>query len=385
MATLHLKRFSRPETLKKVDRRLLLQFLAPYREFFRGRGVELPPPSGSAKVEFDRLSAVLMSPDVDTPDELANALYFVHEMATTEGMDQLLAGVDAKDLLGDRAHSATPAEVAIAMWLKDRERLEQKHAESALSKPRAFEYFQAERGPTLLDEPTAKVLAPLEQDLDGWFERRLRGRGCRVFPSTRGEEIWFLVRHGDPFKREASLKDGEPSSVFYRPEKIDVVVYTPALGELRIYARSKGEKSLYRKKFGFYLFGDEDFFPGVGKYTLEPLRKRGPKALVCEDVEGLDWVILRELRWVWPGAHFEIETRRATDLFAAIEARGGEIPEAPRLQSAKFQVKFTKAKRPRTVAIRPSNIADYTRDPDSVVIEEWLTRRGFSRAVNAET
>ena len=27
--------------------------------------------------------------------------------------------------------------------------------------------------------------------------------------------------------------------------------------------------------------------------------------------------------------------------------------------------------------VRPSNIAQYTRDSDAAVVEEWLTKRGF--------
>jgi len=40
-------------------------------------------------------------------------------------------------------------------------------------------------------------------------------------------------------------------------------------------------------------------------------------------------------------------------------------------------VKFENAKNPRTVKIRPSNIATYTRDDDSVLVEKWMMARGF--------
>ena len=43
----------------------------------------------------------------------------------------------------------------------------------------------------------------------------------------------------------------------------------------------------------------------------------------------------------------------------------------------RFQVKFADWKRPRSVTIRPSNIAHYTRDDDAELIEQWLRRRGF--------
>jgi hypothetical protein len=47
---------------------------------------------------------------------------------------------------------------------------------------------------------------------------------------------------------------------------------------------------------------------------------------------------------------------------------------------ASFLVKFTDAKTPRTVTIRPQNIASYTRDSDASIVETWLTARGFVKS-----
>lgn len=51
---------------------------------------------------------------------------------------------------------------------------------------------------------------------------------------------------------------------------------------------------------------------------------------------------------------------------------------------ASFLVKFADAKTPRTVTIRPQNIASYTRDSDASVIEEWLARRSFVKTALEE-
>ena len=186
-----------------------------------------------------------------------------------------------------------------------------------------------------------------------------------------------LVRHGDPFRREGSFDAGQTSSVFYRPEKHDVLVYEPAIGEIRMHAASKGEKETYRTAFGRHLFGDEDYFPGTAKYTLEPLRRIGPASVVCTDVDGMEWVRLKEIQFMWGGAEREIEIHKADDLFAALDGRGRSIPTAAPILRASFLVKFTDSKTARTVTIRPSNIAQYTRDSDADVVEDWLLKRGF--------
>ena len=178
-------------------------------------------------------------------------------------------------------------------------------------------------------------------------------------------------------RREGSLVSGQPSSVFYRPEKYDVVVYEPAIGEFRMNACNKGEKDTFRKEFGRHLFNDEDFFPGTGKYTLEPLRTDGEASIVCTDIDGMEWVRLKEIQYFWGGAEKEIEIRKANDILAAYSGSGRAMPKKARIIRASFQVKFTDSKTARTVTIRPSNIAQYTRDSDASVVEDWLTRRGF--------
>jgi hypothetical protein len=213
--------------------------------------------------------------------------------------------------------------------------------------------------------------------MDDWFKEKRRGRGTRVFVYPDDHEVRFLVRHGEPFKREESLIGADVSSVCYRPLKYDVVVFDRQLGELRINARLVGEKALYRRLFGEHLFGDENCFPGTAKYTLEPLREYGADALACGDIDGIESIVLTEVHFLWGGTHREIEIRKAADVFAALEARGRKVPEKARIIKAIFKVKFADSKTPRSVKIRPSNIAEYTRDSDAAVLEEWLTFRGF--------
>ncbi|GIW55527.1 MAG: hypothetical protein KatS3mg082_1931 [Nitrospiraceae bacterium] len=201
--------------------------------------------------------------------------------------------------------------------------------------------------------------------------------GTRVFIYPKDDEVWFLVQHGEPFKREDSLQEGDISSVCYRPLKHDVVVYDRRLGELRVNARLVGEKRLYCQQFGKHLFGDETCFPSTSKYTLEPLREYGADALACGDVPGIEWITLTEVHLFWGGAQREIEIRKALDVFAALSERQRELPEHPRIIKAVFKVKFADSKTPRSVTIRPSNIATYTRDSDAALVEQWLELRGF--------
>ena len=226
MGSFNLRRFSNPATLKSIDPELFLEFLSPYRKFFSSRGVSLPDSPGDDEFDYQKLVDVFMTPGSDTPSELAEALYFINEMTTSEGMDALLMGVEQKGIKIENRPDPTPADVAVQVWLQDRNILERQHAESHLLRRRSFEYFVTAKN--LIPKPkkpSNKLLTELASDLDIWFDKKKRGQGSKVFAYPKADCIRFLVRHGDPFKREGSIKKGKSSSVFYRPEKYDVLMY----------------------------------------------------------------------------------------------------------------------------------------------------------------
>ncbi|GIW56162.1 MAG: hypothetical protein KatS3mg082_2566 [Nitrospiraceae bacterium] len=378
MPTFRLRHFSNPETLKAIAPQRLLNFLDPFREFFASRNCTLPPVTSADGLDHQALVDVFMSPDGNTPKDLLDALFLVDEMSTPEGMDALLDAAQAAELALDPGSDHSPSDIAVQVWLLDRDILERKHAEQFLYRAKSFEYFQSDaEEPPPFNMPSLEAHRNLERELDDWFEHKKRGRGTRVFIYPKDDAVWFLVQHGEPFKREDSLQEGDVSSVCYRPLKHDVVVYDRRLGELRVNARLVGEKRLYCQQFGKHLFGDETCFPSTSKYTLEPLREYGADALACGDVQGIEWITLTEVHLFWGGAQREIEIRKALDVFAALSERQRELPEHPRIIKAVFKVKFADSKTPRSVTIRPSNIATYTRDSDAALVEQWLELRGF--------
>ncbi|MFQ5510137.1 MAG: hypothetical protein ACE5FN_12515, partial [Leptospirillia bacterium] len=378
LSTFHLKRIARPEVLKSIGRPYLLELLQPHTKYLFDRGVTLPAPDAVDDIPYDKLARALISPIVETPRSLIDALYFVDQMATPSKMDALLGAAELAGIDLNGHPDPAPADVAVQAWLKAPDLIERYHAEQCITNRRSFEYFQTDRSDLpLFESPNQETLTALEGDLNEWFERKGRGRGARVFVYDRLEAVWFLVRHGEPLKREGSIEAEKSSSVFYRPEKYDVLAYDPALGELRVNASSKGEKELYRTMFGLHLFGSEHFFPGKGKYVLSVLQTDGKAALACMDVEGMDSVTLREVHFYWEGRQNGVSSLKAKDVFAAYEENSLSFPNQRRIVQASFQVKFTDAKTPRMVTVCPSNVARYTRDGDSTVVEEWLSRRGF--------
>lgn len=378
-----LQHFARPEFLKRIDRTLLVSFLRPYSEYFAGREVEVVD---SDELDYDAIAHALVTVDDGAPEDLLDALFFVDEMSVPEVYDDLLDEALAANVpLGD-SDDMNDADLVLRVWMNDRQIIERMHAERHVIRPKRFESFlSAANSLPAVGMPTDAVLAAIEHDLDEWFETRKKGRGTRVFPFQREDGLWFLVRHGERFKREGTM--GQQTSIFYRPEKFDVLIYNPDIGELAIHADPKCDKQKYCELVGEHIFSDVAFFDlsGVdGRFTLDPIRQDGPGCLVCGDVDGIEHVRLSELQFRHNSAQYHIEIHKADDVFAALDEINRRIPRRARLLKATFKVKFTNGVRERSVAIRPPNVTIFDRETDAAVVQIWLQARGFIKMRGAQ-
>ena len=354
----------------------MLQFLRPYRQYLGRKGFSFSSIS-SDNIDYERLIQIFLSPERDTPSDLIDGLFFVDEMSTPVAMDELQKITNRRTWRLNETAEVTPADVAMNVWLNDKDLLIRLHIEQSMLNVRQFQSFQTITKPDpKFRRPSQARLDALEADLDSWFQTRNRGPGTRVFLSKSDDAGWFVVRHGDLIKREESLDGKKASSVCFRPAKYDVLVYDPEAGELRIHAGTKGERELYRTRIGKHLFGDEAFFPGTEKFTLEPLRVHEEASMNCVDILGLDSIRLIEVHFHDRSDPWETEVIKSDDVFLALTARDRPFPQIGEIVQAKFEVAFT-GSTTRMVTIRPSNVAIYGRDEDSAVVETWLKARGF--------
>ena len=282
----------------------------------------------------------------------------------------------------DEGEEPTPADVAVQVWLKDRDLLESKHAERFLVRSKTFIFYPGSAQTRQQPELTEVVRISIQDDLDVWFDKKRRGKGCRVFAFPRGNEVWFLIRHGEPFRREGTFDDGEASSVYYRPEKFDVLIYYCDLGGMAVHATTKGEKDLYQRAFGKHFFGNAGYFGPGGNYTLLPLLEEGTGSLNCVDIEGLDWVRLKEVE-VFCGNGLTV-IYKAPDLFSKLGTGAEAALRSGFLTRAGFTVKFADSRTARSVSV-PSTpapamgslaaIATSARSRSSAAIRKGRARR----------
>src|SRR5262245_14537202 len=136
MAAWSLKRFSNPGVLRQIHFPHLLRFLKRHERTLIKRGVVIPSSGDSKSFNFPALIRVFLTPEQGLSKELIDALYFIDELATEQGMDALLNETECQDLELDQ--ESTPADIAVQIWLHDPKILERKHAENAFNRIRSF-------------------------------------------------------------------------------------------------------------------------------------------------------------------------------------------------------------------------------------------------------
>ncbi len=378
MATFRLRRFAQVDVLKSIDPVRLTRFLQPYADYLAARDFTLPHSGG--ELDYERLIVVLMNPDESVPESMVDALYFVHELATPESMERLLSEARKRGIDLNLGRESTPADAAVSAWLSARELLEELHAEAAVLRPRSFEYHQGrDRRRRAFPAWDAKKLASIAERLDVWFIEHKRGDGSKVFIIPHDDKVYLLIRHGASMRREASITYGKRGVAYYRPEVHDVLVYDGTLDVLGLNAGTVGEKTIYREVFGEFLFGDREYFAKPYAWSLDPLLEYGPAILACNDVPGMNYVKLVEVRRYLGGQYKNREISRATDIFGVLGADWQKRLKSGKLSGATFEVTIGEGqtKRRRKVSITPKNLAKYDRDEDAAIIEAWLKRRGI--------
>ncbi len=386
MTTFNPRCFSKPETLRRINPQHLLEFLHPFSDYLTSRNLALPDGANAGKIPYAPLCQIFMSPDSQMPQELVEALFFINEVSNADAFDRLQMAIEEEELDIEIPDEVSPEDLAVRVWLKNPVLLERVHAEQFLTHPRSFEYFRTSIDPVPeFQSPGPETINALERSLDDWFARRRRGRFTRVFVFERETAVWFLVRHGEPFKREAAIIDDESTSVNYRPEKFDVLVYDKRNGEIRMNARSKGERLLYKEQFGLHLFGKLSFFDETARFSLDPLQESGAAALVCRDVDGIDWVRVTELHFSLGGELNDRMIHKSKDYFLSLLVNERKMPAHFPITQCTFEIKFSNAAASRKVKIQSGNKASYKRDDDADVLEEWFRKRGFITVGQNET
>jgi hypothetical protein len=384
MARFRLTRIASPGLLASITRERLLRFLEPMQQLLVEKGFGWPDP-GSAAIDYDKLAEILHFPLEPPPEAMIESLLLVEEMSDVRQMDRILDALRERGLDLGLGGNVSAADVAVETCLQAKPVLAALHAENRTLRARNFRYFSGMNGrPGKFPKFDDATLTALAAELDITFVERNRDDGSQVFVFPRGREVWIMVRRGGTLQRhEAKGQDGKPKVGVVRPLEYDVLLYDRETDEIGLNIQTKWQEKLYLPAIGKHLFNDESYFPHQCALTFQPLIDRGPEALFCQDIPGLEAVKLVEAVRVSNDALSTIDIKKSSDVFGSLNESWRAFFKFGRIVRVVFNMWFQGEKKPRTVTMAAPNVTKYERDSDGMLVLEWMVERGFKSGPQA--
>lgn len=370
-------RFLTPLILRDIGKPGLFRALEPYLEWFAAQGLKIRREQDLDDEALDRLSLVVMA-GTSLPPGLPEMLVLLGDVSRPEMHDRLVALAGRAKLKADPKDPT--ADLAVRIFLKARNLLEDLHVELASLRPRRIcRYLAVKKAIPAVPKDWKKRCTLVEKSLIRDFDKRLRSTATRVHPFPEDGGFRLMIRRGDTIRSQAVIgDDNESRRLVLRPELYDVVRYDTRHGDLLVNARAQADVRAYCHYIGLHIFGNQalfDTFEPPPRYTLEPIRAIGEAVLDRGAFEEIEEVSLVTLDLVHPALdHVEVRLG-PDDVFTALQLVGNRIDDSAVMKRAKFGFKLAGEKRTRSVVIEPPIKATYEHDDASEVIELFLEER----------
>jgi hypothetical protein len=372
------KVFTDVDSLGKLDGNLLAQFLKRFPKFLNAHDIHLD----NGGLDYEKIRTTLMNPkeevlnDTETHD-LMEALHLVTEMSDHGSMDAFLTAARQQGMSLDSWPKTSSEDVSLYCWLNHSSLFHTLYAKTLVQNFKSFSYFLGGTGekrkfPTYTEE----TVTALQNELDDWFAENNRLRNCRVYFFPQGHRVSIVIKYGMPLKREMKMENGDSESIFYNPQRHDLLIYNCDYDEISVKTdNKKGQESTYLNCIGKHIFGNEAYFREKKCFSLEKLGTIDSATYDFATVSGIEDVKLVELQYEWGG---EIEIRKSPNLLGRLIGNNArEVTKKAKISSAKFRVRFEGNDSPRVVRIQSGNQATFGRDDDSLVIEDWINDQGL--------
>lgn len=325
----------------------------------------------------ERLLALLTSSPDSLPPELVEALYGLKDLANDKGHDDLLSvGVPRPGPLSAQA-------LALHALLEHPE-LYRHTLQGRSSRARSFRELPGRiHVPVRRFEPGELDQVADELGLD--FQARGRSRHCRIEMITEHRTLSFQITHGRPTRQENSIVEETPQDpdrpfllhegqTTYRPQQVDLVIYDPRTGHLKVQGRDATTMRQYARAFGQLLFRDPDWFRVGQVISLGPLAELG--ALALRPTPGIRSVELVQLKIAVPRQQKTDITLRGQHLLDKLTLLQDIRLVEDDLLSARLRIRYHRG-RARSLDLRPPNTLRFDHRRDRIVTLGFLEERGF--------
>jgi len=320
--------------LRGIGAASLSRLLGKYAEFFKERGITLGGDDDA--FPFEDLADVLQRDRLVMPQDLADALWLITEMADASSLEALNDIARRESLLRDEDEGLTAADLAVRIYLHDAAILREKRNQRRTKRQRSFIFLSAGRpcpqSPFTMEAGMRKHFEAACRDE---FMKRQHGRGVQLRAYPEDDIVRFMVLHGEGITRMGVMQDGATSSVLLRPAKYDVFHFDPHRGILGMPKNSP----LWMVR-------------AVGGIRLERL----------------DWERAGENGGPWSAA--------ASDVFAAFAEQDVPFPTSG-LIKARFMIEMASGDEERYFEIQGERCILCQRDTDLELLWPWLSVQEF--------
>jgi hypothetical protein len=369
-----------------------------FPELLAHQKIELPETATADNLDYQAICTALISANVD--EDLDNLLHFACLLGTGTGwsMIERQAKIDGCPLpQPDHRHGYVDLALLTATtdWPRHKDILTQVNARMRVHARASYDYYAPTRDHrAAYRTPTGGGLSLTRETLtqhfasEGLASNRQQSKATEIIPYDFENEIWFMIRYpGKRIRHSGCNTDGDWKAFVYNPEQYDAVVYNKVYADLRMNTRRKRERAKYRIAFSHLLFQhDHAFHEDAIVVKLDPLlNKRATDLFDCDDIPGLAAIAPVELCYELFGLESRMRTDKASEgrtLLDGNEFRPGLTPPGMTIsvRHAVLEYRLKDSRRSGKLRLRRGNCVSYERDGDSLVLENWLRRRGFVRS-----
>jgi hypothetical protein len=380
--------FSTIKALQRFHPVLLADGLRKFPDYMALCHIKIPKSPDRENMPYDDIKNALMSGDI--PQDLDDVLFFTCLLGTAPGWEKIQAEARfQKCNLDFQIEGLTAADLALKAWLynwpHNRQLLEQSYARAKVHARSSYVYYAPIRDVrSKYKSPSPKMLEEFSRNLSTYFMDKGLGAGTNIVRYEYEKEIWFLIRYpGHPRRYSAISDSGESTSMVFRPEEYDAVVYHKEFGDLRMNTNSKLDHAHYRVVFADLLLGASNLFhPKYQMIKLDPLLGDCATLFRAKDIPGLAEIVPIEVTYnsyVKTGVVKNLKAKDDAHLLYYDPAKGNlmEDPDADSVVYARFRYRLKNRTSYSTISVHAGHRLAYERDGDSSVLEHWLRSRKF--------
>lgn len=373
MSKTKFRRFGNPDFLRSIKPSNLQRLLLRFETFFSQQGIDIKGDVLSPG-QFDRLSALIVSPPSTCPGPLLDAVDMLEMLTSPSGLAELRVVLGR--LVGKVHEKEDGAgDIALKIWLIDQNAIERIYTKFSIDRGRTMRCYRPapDKKPVA---PTRKRCAAMKKELEHCCCDLFDTPVCDVMAFEEAEGWALLIRHGEYVRRfEVIDDDNRYDTKALRPLKHDVGFVDMTTGDVLLSGRSEEVRETYRHVVSKNLFGNSNRLKPSRRFTLEPLRS-GRECLLCPDVDSIAASMLRELHLRRIGTT-RTTIHRADDVFEEIEERGHDYLRDFNLVKARFTIRVRGQRKAPSLIVSPEDDS-LKGDIHHPVTRPWMNACGFN-------